>query len=67
MTSEIFGVRGTDVVIVGGTAGIGLAVAKRTVERHGGTIRARNGEGGGAVFEILLPRSQGTAASDRAA
>jgi two-component system sensor histidine kinase HydH len=36
--------------------GLGLALAKRVVEGHGGTIHARNREGGGAVFEIALPR-----------
>ena len=35
--------------------GIGLAIAKGIVERHDGTISLRNGETGGALFEILLP------------
>ncbi len=35
--------------------GIGLYLAKRTVEAHGGTIEARDREGGGAEFRILLP------------
>jgi two-component system sensor histidine kinase PilS (NtrC family) len=51
----------------GGT-GLGLAVTKRTVERHGGSITARNAEGGGAVFEIALPRSPiGDVGTDMAA
>lgn len=51
----------------GGT-GLGLAVAKRTVERHGGTIRAHNAEGGGAVFEVTLPSLHAeSAAHDMAA
>lgn len=33
--------------------GIGLALCKKIVERHGGTIRASGKEGEGAVFEIL--------------
>jgi two-component system sensor histidine kinase HydH len=36
--------------------GLGLALARRVVEGHGGTIRAENREGGGAVFRIALPR-----------
>jgi two-component system sensor histidine kinase HydH len=35
--------------------GLGLALAKRIVEGHGGTIKADNRSGGGAVFRILLP------------
>jgi signal transduction histidine kinase len=36
-----------------GGSGLGLSIVKAIVERHGGTITARNE--GGAVFEILLP------------
>lgn len=35
--------------------GLGLAVSRRIVELHGGTIVARNREGGGAEFEVRLP------------
>jgi signal transduction histidine kinase len=38
----------------GGT-GLGLPICRRIVEDHGGDIRARNREGGGAVFTIRLP------------
>ena len=38
-----------------GGSGLGLSIVKAIVERHGGTITARNDEG--AVFEILLPAS----------
>jgi signal transduction histidine kinase len=38
-----------------GGSGLGLSIVKAIVERHGGTITARND--GGAVFEILLPLS----------
>lgn len=39
--------------------GLGLAVARRAVEMHGGTIRASNAAGGGALFRIELPPAQG--------
>jgi signal transduction histidine kinase len=35
-------------------SGLGLSIVKAIVERHGGSIAARND--GGAVFEIVLPR-----------
>ena len=35
--------------------GIGLAIAKSIVERHGGQIALRNRSEGGALFEIALP------------
>jgi signal transduction histidine kinase/ActR/RegA family two-component response regulator len=42
-----------------GGLGLGLAIAKRLVELHGGTIRAsgKAGEGIGATFEVHLPSS----------
>jgi len=39
-----------------GGSGLGLSIVKAIVERHGGTITARNDTG--AVFEILLPATQ---------
>jgi two-component system sensor histidine kinase HydH len=39
--------------------GLGLAVARRIVEAHGGRIEARNAADGGAVFRIVLPRREG--------
>jgi nitrogen fixation/metabolism regulation signal transduction histidine kinase len=40
----------------GGT-GLGLAIVDRIVRDHGGSIDVHDAEGGGAVFEIVLPRS----------
>jgi two-component system sensor histidine kinase HydH len=40
--------------------GLGLAIARRIVEGHGGTIRAGNRDGGGAVFRISLPPAVAT-------
>jgi len=39
-----------------GGSGLGLSITKAIVERHGGTISARND--GGALFEICLPSSE---------
>lgn len=36
--------------------GLGLAICRAIVDGHGGGITARNREGGGAVFEVSLPR-----------
>ncbi|HJL18176.1 MAG TPA: ATP-binding protein [Sandaracinaceae bacterium LLY-WYZ-13_1] len=54
----------------GGT-GLGLAIVHRIVSDHGGRIDVHDAEGGGAVFEIVLPREgppveAGTTATDTA-
>jgi CheY-like chemotaxis protein len=36
--------------------GIGLAVCRKIVERHGGTLTAECRQEGGTVFRIVLPR-----------
>ena len=35
--------------------GLGLAIARRAIEMHGGTIRVMNREGGGLCVAIALP------------
>lgn len=45
-----------DAARASGGSGLGLSIVKAIIERHGGTITARNA--GGAVFEILLPTAE---------
>ena len=39
----------------GGGSGVGLAICRRIVEHHGGTIRAEAHPGSGATFIVDLP------------
>lgn len=41
--------------------GLGLAIVRRTVEAHGGRVRAAPAPGGGAAFSIELPAGEGAA------
>jgi signal transduction histidine kinase len=36
-------------------SGLGLSIVRAIVERHGGSVEARNAAAGGAEFEIILP------------
>ena len=38
--------------------GIGLAISKRIIERHGGQIWVEPADGGGSVFQFTLPRGE---------
>jgi len=39
--------------------GVGLAVCKKIVDRHGGTIAAHGRPGEGATFVVTLPAADG--------
>jgi two-component system OmpR family sensor kinase len=38
-----------------GGYGLGLAIAKRAIQAHGGTIGAENRPGGGLIVQVSLP------------
>lgn len=44
----------------GGSGGPGLCMVKTLVDAHGGSVSARRGQKGGAVFSILLPYADGS-------
>ena len=41
--------------------GLGLAIVADVVRAHGGTVRAANAEGGGALFVVELPKAHAAA------
>ena len=41
-----------------GGVGLGLALVKSIVQRHGGTVRCTEGPHGGACFEVRLPQNR---------
>jgi signal transduction histidine kinase len=43
--------------VAGGT-GIGLSLVKGFAEAQGGSVRAENRAGGGALFTVKLPRAK---------
>ncbi len=43
---------------VRGGRGLGLAICKTIVEKHGGSIGIDDAEGGGSIFWVLLPSAQ---------
>ncbi len=49
-----------------GGAGLGLAIARDVVARHGGTLTVRAAEAGGARFEVRLPGATRARAERRA-
>jgi two-component system sensor kinase FixL len=40
--------------------GVGLAISRRIIEAHGGTLSARNGPGSGAIVSFTLPLYEGS-------
>ena len=38
--------------------GLGLSIVKTIVEAYGGSVSASNDDGGGALFEVRLPRAR---------
>ncbi|MET0236937.1 MAG: ATP-binding protein [Kibdelosporangium sp.] len=43
----------------GGSSGLGLSIVRWVAQAHGGQLRVYNSEDGGAIFELVLPVSNG--------
>jgi len=56
--------RGGDLRVAERGTGLGLTIAKRLVEVLGGSIAVGGGEGGGAVFTVVVPVESAAAAPD---
>jgi signal transduction histidine kinase len=53
-------VTGTESTVAGaGGVGLGLAIVRQIARHHGGEVMARGREGGGSVFEVVLPGRAG--------
>ena len=56
---EAFRQAGSDVIRKREGTGLGLALVRRFVELHGGTIRVRSAPGRGSTFTVTLPLRHG--------
>ena len=45
-------------IVTGSARGIGLAIAKKIIDKHNGMITATSHEGDGTQFKIILPLKQ---------
>ncbi len=62
---DLFEQNGVGLDRSGGGLGIGLTVAQRLVQLHGGTIRAESdGPGAGSSFIVRLPRAEASSAQE---
>ena len=44
-------------------SGLGLSIVRRAADRHGGTVTAASSEGGGSVFTMTIPPTEGASSS----
>ena len=61
------GLKGKNALVCGASSGLGLAIARRTIELHGGTIVLDCPTTGGTVMTVVLPRVTATEGSLTAA